>query len=148
MKRKSKRSGSGSAADAVPNLFSDGLRLDLWLWYARFYKTRALASKAVAGGHVRRNAERAKPADRVRPGDRLEIVREHERFTIEARGLPHRRGSAIEARACYLESARSAQQRQETKDLLKLDRMTMPRTNGRPDKHTRRLLRQRHRSGE
>jgi ribosome-associated heat shock protein Hsp15 len=124
-----------------------GLRLDRWLVLTRFFKTRELASRAVAGGHVKRNGERARPGDRVKAGDRLDIVRGQERFEIEVASLPVRRGPAAEARACYLESADSIAKREATKDRLKRDRMAMPRTPGRPDKHTRRLLRQRHRSG-
>ena len=125
----------------------DSLRLDRWLVYTRFFKTRLLASEAVAGGHVKRDGERAKPGDKVRVGDRLVIVREHERFEIEVETLPRRRGPAAEARACYAESARSVNERQAMNERLARDRMTMPRTAGRPDKHTRRLLRQRNRSG-
>ncbi|HWM28454.1 MAG TPA: S4 domain-containing protein [Woeseiaceae bacterium] len=125
----------------------DSLRLDRWLVYTRFFKTRVLASQAVAGGHVKRDGERAKPGDKIRVGDSLVIVREHERFEIEVEALPKRRGPAAEARACYAESARSVTDRQAMNERLTRDRMTMPRTPGRPDKHTRRLLRQRNRSG-
>jgi ribosome-associated heat shock protein Hsp15 len=129
-------------------LRGDSLRLDRWLVHTRFFKTRALASRAVAGGHVKRNGELAKTGDKVRTGDRLVIVREHERFEIEVKALPGRRGPAIEARRCYSESPQSIVERQAAKGRLKRDRMSMPRTAGRPDKHTRRLLRQRNRSGE
>jgi len=122
------------------------LRLDVWLVRARFFKTRALASRAVAGGHVRRNGERAKTAGKVTVGDRLEIVRGHERFEVDVRALPQRRGPASEARGCYVESQISIDEREATTARIKVDRMTMPRTAGRPDKHTRRLLRQRNRS--
>jgi hypothetical protein len=64
------------------------------------------------------------------------------------RALPARRGPATEARACYLESQRSIDEREAAAARLKQDRMTMPRTAGRPDKHTRRLLRQRSRGAE
>jgi ribosome-associated heat shock protein Hsp15 len=124
------------------------LRLDRWLVQARFFKTRALASRAVAGGHVRRNRERARPGSKVTIGDRLEIVRGHERYEIEVRALPPRRGPASEARTCYVESQQSIEDREATKARIRVDRMTMPRTPGRPDKHTRRLLRQRNRSAD
>jgi ribosome-associated heat shock protein Hsp15 len=124
---------------------NSGLRLDRWLLYTRFFKTRALAAQAVTGGHVRRNGERAGPGDKVRIGDGLEIVRGHERFAIEVMALPERRGPAAEARACYLESARSIRERESANTRLRADRLAMPRTPGRPDKKTRRLLRQRHR---
>lgn len=81
-------------------------------------------------------------------GDRLEIVRGHERYEVEVRALPARRGRASEARACYVESQRSIDERETTKARIRVDRMTMPRTPGRPDKHTRRLLRQRNRSAD
>jgi ribosome-associated heat shock protein Hsp15 len=126
---------------------SSDLRLDRWLLNTRFFKTRTLSARAVAGGHVRRNGERADPGDRVRIGDRLEIVKGHERFVIEVRALPPRRGPASEAQACYFESARSVQERVVASARLRADRMAMPRTPGRPDKKTRRLLRARHRSG-
>ncbi|MEX2495683.1 MAG: S4 domain-containing protein [Woeseia sp.] len=152
MKRKANTGGSeksnGPGKKPAKDAARDGLRVDRWLWSVRFFKTRALASRAVAGGHIRRNGERAKPGDRVRPGDRLEIVRAQERFQVEATALPQRRGPAGEASRCYVESEESIQQRQQQKELLKNDRLAMPRTEGRPDKHTRRLLRERQRSGE
>jgi ribosome-associated heat shock protein Hsp15 len=125
-----------------------GPRLDQWLVFTRFFKTRALASRAVAGGHVRRNGERAKAGAKVAVGDRLEIVRSHERHEVEVRALPRRRGPANEARECYSESQHSIEQREATAARIKTDRMTMPRTPGRPDKHTRRLLRQRNRAAD
>jgi ribosome-associated heat shock protein Hsp15 len=138
---------------ALPHLKADadktpdaGLRLDQWLVFTRFFKTRALASRAVGGGHVRRNGERAKAGAKVAVGDCLEIVRGHERHEVEVRALPRRRGPANEARECYSESQRSIEQREATAARIKSDRMTMPRTPGRPDKHTRRLLRQRNRA--
>lgn len=124
------------------------LRVDRWLVLTRFFKTRALASRAVAGGHVKRNGERASPGDKLGVGDSLEILRGPERFRVEVKALPTRRGPAAEARECYVESEVSRQEREAAIARLKRDRMTMPRTPGRPDKHTRRLLRQRNRSGE
>lgn len=126
---------------------SGGLRLDRWLVNARFFKTRALAARAAAGGHVRRNRERAGPGDKVRIGDDLEVVKGHERFVIAVRALPSRRGPASEAQACYLETEQSIEERKMAQARLLADRMAMPRTTGRPDRKTRRLLRDRHRSG-
>jgi ribosome-associated heat shock protein Hsp15 len=123
-----------------------GLRLDRWLLYTRFFKSRSLAARAVAGGHVKRNGERADPGGKVRIGDGLEIVKGHERFVIEVTALPVRRGPAAEARACYFESTRSMQERESAGARLRADRLAMPRTPGRPDKKTRRLLRERHRN--
>jgi ribosome-associated heat shock protein Hsp15 len=127
---------------------TSGTRLDRWLVQTRFFKTRALAARAVAGGHVKRGGERAKPGDKVSAGDRLEIVRGHECFEVEVLALPARRGPASEARACYYEPEHSVAQREATTTRMKQDRLAMPRTKGRPDKHTRRLLRERNRSGD
>ncbi len=80
------------------------LRVDKWLWCARFYKTRSIAQDAVEGGHVQVNGERVKAARPVKVGDRLRITRERERFEVEVTGIPARRGPATEARQFYLET--------------------------------------------
>lgn len=122
-----------------------GLRVDRWLWFTRFYKTRTLAGKAVGGGHVRINGERARPGARVIPGDRIELVRDRLPFQIDVVSIPSRRGPAAEAQCCYSESVESLERRQALRAGLQSDRQQMPRTDGRPDKHTRRKLRQRNR---
>jgi ribosome-associated heat shock protein Hsp15 len=123
------------------------LRIDKWLWCARFYKTRALAAKAVNGGHVRINGSRAKPSSTVMAGDILELVREQLSWKLSVDQIPSRRGPATEARACYTEDEAVSAERQGFIDSRKLDRLQMPRTEGRPDKHTRRKLRARRRPG-
>lgn len=123
----------------------DRQRLDLWLVNTRFFKTRALAAKAVAGGHVKVGGERAKAGHKVRPGDALEIVRDRERFVVQVERLPDRRGPAAKAREAYTEDPQARAERESRRRELRQDRMTMPRTAGRPDKHTRRLLRKRNR---
>jgi ribosome-associated heat shock protein Hsp15 len=122
-----------------------GLRIDRWLWFARFYKTRPLAAKAVAGGHVRINGARARPGHKVTPGDRIELVRDQLPYQPEVLALPLRRGSAADAACCYRESDATRLRREAIIGQLRHDRMQMPRTNGRPDKHTRRKLRERNR---
>lgn len=124
-----------------------GLRLDKWLWHARFFKTRSRATAAVRGGHVKLNGERASPGVRVRIGDRLQIVRERLRYDVRVVALPPRRGPAAAARTCYEEDESSARARQERLEGLKSDRLRMPLTRGRPDKRTRRMLRSRQRDG-
>ncbi len=124
---------------------TDRQRLDRWLWYTRFFKSRALAAESVAGGHVKVNGERARSGHRIRAGDRLDIVRLQERFVVEVTALPERRGPASEARACYVEELAAVQAREAARQRLRQDRLLMPRTEGRPDKHTRRLLRKRNR---
>ena len=121
----------------------DGLRLDRWLWFTRFYKTRTAASEAVQGGHVRVNGEPARTATRVRVGDQIRLVRQQLTWEIEVRDIPARRGPAREAQACYQESEESLSRRQKTVTELRRDRLQQPRTPGKPDKHTRRLLRDR-----
>jgi ribosome-associated heat shock protein Hsp15 len=82
------------------------LRLDKWLWFARFCKTRALAQKAIARGQVTVNGKVVdKTSATVRPEDRLEIVLETRKYRIVVRGLGERRGPAVEARGLYEETA-------------------------------------------
>lgn len=121
----------------------DSLRIDRWLYYCRFFKTRTLASAAVAGGHVRLNGERAAPGRRVTVGDRIDLARERLDYSLEVLAIPARRGPAAEAQACYLEDAASVRARQAKIEALRQDRSLMPRTDGRPDKRTRRKLRER-----
>lgn len=123
----------------------DGLRVDRWLWFTRFHKTRTLASSAVQAGHVRVNGERASPGNRVVPGDTIELVRSQLQYKLEVLKLPKRRGPASEARECYQEDEATEQKRIEMISQIKEDRRQMPLTRGRPDKHTRRKLRQRNR---
>ncbi|MFT3807327.1 RNA-binding S4 domain-containing protein [Arenimonas sp.] len=85
------------------------LRLDKWLWHARFFKSRSQATDAAAGGHVHVNGERVKASREVRIGDRLEITREEQRFEIMVRSIPLRRGPASEARLCYEETVEQHQ---------------------------------------
>ncbi len=121
------------------------LRIDRWLWFARFYKTRSVAAKAVTGGHVKLNGERARSASRVREGDRLEIVKERLVWKLRVTAIPVRRGPAVEARRCYEEDEEARAAREQHLANLRQDRLAMPRTDGRPDKHTRRKLRARNR---
>jgi ribosome-associated heat shock protein Hsp15 len=123
-------------------------RLDLWLVNTRFFKTRVLAAKNITGGHVKVDGERAKSGQKVKVGDRVEILRDRERFVVRVERLPERRGPAADARACYLEDPSARAAREALRQQLRQDRMTMPRTAGRPDKHTRRLLRQRNRDDQ
>lgn len=123
----------------------DALRLDRWLWFTRFYKTRTAATAAVQGGHVRVNGETTRTAARVRIGDRIRLVRQQLTWDLTVTGVPLRRGPAKEAQSCYLESDESVARRAQTVAELKRDRLQMPMTHGKPDKHTRRKLRERSR---
>jgi ribosome-associated heat shock protein Hsp15 len=119
---------------------SDSLRIDRWLFFCRFFKTRSKATAAVTGGHVRLNGERTSPGARVKIGDRLDVVRERLQYSLEVTAIPTRRGPAKEAEACYFEDEEVIRLRVTQTEALKRDRATMPRTDGRPDKRTRRKL--------
>ena len=123
------------------------LRLDRWLWFTRFYKTRTASSKAVNGGHVRLNGERARTSSSVAVGDRIQIVRKQLEFDVTVTDIPVRRGPAREAQACYDESPESVARREQRVSELRADRLQMPTTPGKPDKRTRRKLRDRNRGG-
>ena len=116
------------------------LRIDKWLWAARFYKTRSLAAQAVAGGRVKLNGERAKPGKGVRPGDRLEVRLGELQWLVEVRALSARRGPASEAVKLYAEDKESSSRREH----MLLMRRAGPRpahdTHGRPTKRDRRMI--------
>jgi len=124
---------------------ADSLRIDRWLFYCRFFKTRVLATAAVTGGHVRLNGERTTPGSRVKCGNRIDLIRERLAYSMEVLEIPARRGPAAEAKRCYCEDEATIREREEQVATLKQDRMLMPKTKGRPDKHTRRKLRSRNR---
>ena len=126
----------------------DSLRLDRWLWFTRFYKTRTAATAAVQGGHVRVNGERARTSVRVRPRDEIRLQRQQLEYVLTVVGIPARRGPASEARACYQESEESVARREQQLTELRRDRLQMPMTRGKPDKHTRRRLRRRNRDAD
>ena len=124
----------------------DSLRIDRWLFYCRFFKTRVLATAAVTGGHVKLNGERTTPGSRVKRGDRVDLIRERLPYSLEVIEIPARRGPAAEAKSCYCEDEETIREREKQIASLQQDRMLMPKTKGRPDKHTRRKLRDRGRS--
>jgi ribosome-associated heat shock protein Hsp15 len=115
-----------------------GLRLDKWLWFARFFKSRSLATDAVSGGRVHVNGARVKPARDVQVGDTVSVTRDEVRFEVVVQMLPTRRGPASEAQAAYLETTESVAQRARQREQL---RNAPPAPLGRPDKHDRRALR-------
>jgi ribosome-associated heat shock protein Hsp15 len=119
---------------------ADNHRLDKWLWHTRFYKTRSLATAAINGGKVHLNAERVKPAHRVRIGDRLSLSLQGMVAEFEILGLPPRRGPAAEAQAQYLETAASVERRAKLREQQRLAQVSRPRPEARPDKRDRRRL--------
>jgi ribosome-associated heat shock protein Hsp15 len=114
------------------------LRIDKWLWFARFYKSRSQATAAVAGGLVHVNDERVKPSRAVGVNDRLMITRDESRIELIVTGLPVRRGPAPEARQHYAETEASIAARERRRQFAQL---APPAPDGRPDKHARRALR-------
>ncbi len=116
------------------------MRLDKWLWAARFFKTRALAQQAIAGGRVKLNGDRVKPAHAVRPGDAIAVRVEELEWQVFVRGLSERRGPAPEAKKLYKESAASLAARQALVDLRRWGAEPASRLKGRPTKRDRRLL--------
>ena len=117
------------------------VRLDKWLWAARFYKTRALAGEAVTGGKVHLAGRRIKPSRSVKIDDCFEIHRGYERYEIIVTELSQCRGSASSAQSLYRETASSIDKRGREAEKRKLAMLQRPRSTSRPDKKQRRKIR-------
>jgi ribosome-associated heat shock protein Hsp15 len=116
------------------------VRIDKWLWAARFFKTRGTATEAVVGGHVHVNGERVKPARDVKVGDRLEIRRGQQRFTVVVTGLAERRGPAAAAAELYEETPESVAERERRREERRLAKPVGADLTARPTKRDRRRL--------
>lgn len=116
------------------------LRIDKWLWAARFFKTRALATEAVEGGRVHLNGLRVKPAKEVKPGDALQIVAGEQQWTVVVRAINARRGPAPEARLMYEETPESIAARIVSLETRKIAAEPATAIHGRPTKRDRRQL--------
>lgn len=119
----------------------DALRIDKWLWAARFFKTRALAQDAIALGRVRIGGEKLKPAREARIGDLLVISRGEETFEVIVCGLSGQRGSATVAQALYDETPASVAERARRTELRRLAAEPASTLRGRPTKREARELR-------
>lgn len=117
------------------------VRIDKWLWAARFFKTRALAAEAVNGGRVHLNGQRIKASRAVRVNDSYEIQRGFERISIIVTALASRRGSASVAQTLYSETDDSIARREKEAEQRKLARQQRPVMDHRPSKRERRQLR-------
>jgi ribosome-associated heat shock protein Hsp15 len=117
------------------------VRLDLWLWAARFYKTRALAKHAIETGKVDVGGQRAKPSRSVRIGDALVVARGEERFEIEVVALSDARGPASIAQTLYRESDASKLAREQARAMRAAERSGFRAPETKPDKRARRLIR-------
>ncbi len=120
---------------------ADSVRLDLWLWAARFFRTRALAKHAIETGKIEVGGQRAKPSRGVRIGDAMKIARGEESFEIEVLGLSDTRGPASVAQALYAESEASRLRRQNERAQRAAERAGYRAPETKPDKRARRLIR-------
>jgi len=116
------------------------VRIDVWLWAARFFKTRALAKKACELGRIQSNNQPTKPAREVHVGDTLRITNDGGDFTVEVLALSDIRGPAPVAQTLYRETDESRELRQKVAEERKAERMFMPAPIGRPSKRDRRRI--------
>jgi ribosome-associated heat shock protein Hsp15 len=116
------------------------MRLDKWLWAARFFKTRSLATQAIDNGRVKLNGDRVKPAREIKPGDRLELRIGDFDWVLTVRGLSMQRGPAPVAQTLYEEDPASRARRQQQVSDRKLAANPAAEIKGRPTKRDRRLI--------
>ena len=119
---------------------TDGVRLDKWLWAARFYKTRALAREMIEGGKVHYNGQRSKPSKVVELNAQLTLRQGNDERTVVVKGITEQRRPATEAVSLYEETAESIEKREKVALARKLNALTMPHPDRRPDKKERRDL--------
>jgi ribosome-associated heat shock protein Hsp15 len=127
-----------TAPDRLPPA---SLRIDKWLWAARFYKTRSLATHAIHAGHVKLNGHSVKPARDLRTGDTLELAIGDALWTVEVMGLNDQRRPASEAQRLYAETAQSSERRAAVKEAQRLAPTPGSDLRGRPTKKARRQIR-------
>lgn len=120
---------------------NDQVRVDAWLWAARFFKTRALARQALERGRVTIHGAACKPSHALKIGEALRIVRGEETFEVEVTGLAHKRGSAAVAQTLYRESEASLKAREAVREQRRAERAGYQPPPKRPDKRARRLIR-------
>ena len=119
---------------------AERVRIDKWLWAARFFKTRSLAAKALDGGTVKLNGDRVKPSKELKPGDELSIHIAELEWTVSVRQLADKRGPAEAARQLYAETEASLQQRQQAIQARRLRVGPVREERGRPTKRDRRMI--------
>lgn len=121
------------------------VRLDKWLWAARVFKTRQIAVKAITGGHVEVNGQRAKPARPIKIGDEIRVRKSPYTYVLSVAGLSQRRGPAREAQSLYSESAASTRERERLAGELKTRAAQILYDPGKPAGRDRRQARTRKR---
>lgn len=126
---------SPTAADAA------SVRLDIWLWAARFFKTRALAKQAIVAGRIDVNDAKPKSSKAVRVGDRLHVARGEERFEIDIVGLSQARGPASVAQRLWQETEAGRSAREAAAEQRRLAGAGYAKPPTKPDKRARRLIR-------
>ena len=120
--------------------FIEGVRLDKWLWAARFYKTRAIAREMIEGGKVHYNGQRSKPSKVVELNAQLTLRQGNDERTVVIKAITEQRRPATEAVVLYEETAESIEKREKVALARKLNALTMPHPDRRPDKKERRDL--------
>ena len=118
----------------------EGVRLDKWLWAARFYKTRALAREMIEGGKVHYTGQRSKPSKVVELNAQLTLRQGNDERTVVIKAITEQRRPATEAVVLYEETAESIEKREKVALARKLNALTMPHPDRRPDKKERRDL--------
>ncbi|MDP5041689.1 MAG: S4 domain-containing protein [Paraglaciecola sp.] len=119
---------------------SEEVRIDKWLWAARFFKTRGLARDAIAGGKVQYNSQRCKPSRTIELGAIIKVPMGYDLVEIEVLQIKHQRLSAPLARQMYQETAESEQLREKNAEARRLHAFHSPKPDHRPDKKQRRQI--------
>ncbi|ADO46612.1 ribosome-associated heat shock protein Hsp15 [[Enterobacter] lignolyticus] len=119
---------------------AEAVRLDKWLWAARFYKTRAVAREMIEGGKVHYNGQRSKPSKVVELNATLTLRQGNDERTVVVKGITEQRRPASEAALLYEETAQSIEKREKVALARKMNALTMPHPDRRPDKKERRDL--------
>lgn len=117
-----------------------GVRIDKWLWAARFFKTRSLATDAVSGGKIKLNGAPTKPARDVKVGDKLDVFNGETRWSVVVQALAEKRGPAAEARLLYEETTESIAAREAEQARRKFTQEPAAEIHGRPTKRDRRQM--------
>ena len=127
--------------DIAKSETQSSMRLDIWLWAARFFKTRSLSKQAISTGKIELNGQRPKVSAQVRLGDRLQVQRADETYEIVVDGLSETRGPASLAQTLYSESEQSKKNRETARAMRAAERIGYRPPETKPDKRARRLIR-------